>query len=876
MLGISIWGVGAAYAAPVQPRIAVSLDTGWRFKQGPQSATPAELTSPGFDDSSWEPVVVPHTWNRVGNEGLERSPLSNTFRGVSWYRLRFAAPAQARGRRAFLQFDAVSIVADVWLNGHYLGKHEGAFSRFRFDVTDAIDPAGPNLLVVRADNSRPEPGSSTDHVIPLSGDFFMFGGIYRDVSLIVTDPIHVDLMDFGGPGVYGQTVEPSAAAAVGSGTATATVRVTERITNDLRAARPIVVQTRIEDMAGTPVASDERRLRAAAGKTAVVDSTLHIDHPRLWRGVADPYLYRIVVTLRGPQGVVLDEVRQPLGLRTMRFDPDHGFFLNGERYRLVGASMHQDRPRKGWAISRSDQEQDFALLRELGGTAVRLAHYQHDQYSYDLADARGIVAWAEIPLVNQVAFDSGPASEALAANARQQLTELIRQNFNHPAIAVWSIANEINLRVNPGGGSSKPRSLLEELNTLAKKEDASRPTTLADCCEPTDVPEGQGPPAREEPRELAVGITDVIGYNRYFGWYRGTPEQFGPVIDEAHTRHPRLPIAISEYGAGAALTQHTDNPVGGRLNAHGRPHPEEVQTWYHEESWPQLRSRDYLWGVFIWNLFDFAVDTRQEGDLSDMNDKGLISYDRGVKKDAFYYYQANWSDTPVLHLTGRRYLDHPYGVTDVKAYSNAREAKLSVNGVEVGVAACSQGICRWPGVRLTPGLNTLVATARSAMGVPLKDQLEWTYAGVPSIVRIKAGDLAGAMSASGERYGPDAFFSGGEAREVRLDTEFYNTYRQGTFSYDIPVPNGTYQVTLKLLEPSENGTGKRLFDVRENGRAALSDVDVFALAGGKLKAVDRSFVARVTDGHLRIGFQPKTGPAVVSAIGIAPTAEGVE
>ena len=695
--------------APAEgPRNRVSLDHGWRFKQ---SGDLAGVESARFDATDWVTVDVPHTWNRLGNTGTERSPLSNTVQGIGWYRLKFPTPATTRGKRYFLEFDGVGNIAAVWLNGRYLGKHAGAFARFRFDATAAMAPAGgENLLAVKADNSRPQPGSSTANVIPLSGDFFVFGGIYRNVSLVVTDPVHVDMLDYGGPGVY--------ARAVSIAPQRATVQVTSRLVNDGAKPATVQVETTIENAAGKVVASATKpvSLPAAARANASANTvTLQVPKPRLWQGIKNPYLYRTVVILRAPDGTVLDRVIQPLGLRTLAFDPNKGFFLNGEHVFLHGASMHQDRPVKGWAICAADQEQDFDYLIDMGGNAVRLAHYQHDQRSYEVADERGIIVWAEIPLVNQVSFDGTPANAAFSANATQQLRELIRQNSNHPSIAVWSIANEVDLRQKQESGPAVSRALLESLNRVAKAEDPARFTTLADCCEPAP------------PRDGDVGITDLVGYNRYFGWYTGTFADFGPMLDAAHARHPNLPMAISEYGAGAALTQHTEDPAAVKIASHGRPHPEEYQDLYHEESWKTLQKRPYLWGVFIWNLFDFASDSRNEGDLTDMNDKGLVTYDRTVAKDAFYFYRANWSARPTLHLVGRRYVDRPRALVDVKAYSNAAQVRLSLNGADRGTAPCQQGVCIWHSVHLEPGLNDLRATATFGTA-QVTDSLQWRLA----------------------------------------------------------------------------------------------------------------------------------------------------
>ncbi|MEJ0024848.1 MAG: glycoside hydrolase family 2 TIM barrel-domain containing protein [Rhizomicrobium sp.] len=849
----------SARAAADEPRATLDLAQGWRFKQ---AGGLAGVEAGTFDDRTWSTVAVPHTWNRIGNAGTVRSPRSNSVQGVGWYRLRFAAPASARGRRAFLQFDGVGSVADVWLNGRYLGKHQGAFSRFRFDATDAIHPSGTNLLVVKADNSRPQPGSTTADVLPLAGDFFVFGGIYRNVSLIVTDAVHIDMMDFGGPGVY--------AHAVGIDGSTATVQIVARLANDGGPRKDVRAETTIEDAGGRVVATSSAAVDLTERAFANTEN-LRVAHPHLWQGVEDPYLYHVEVTLRAGNGAVLDRVSQPLGLRTMHFDADKGFLLNGRHVFLKGASHHQDRPMKGWAISHADQDEDFAILADMGANAVRLPHYQYDQYAYDLADRQGLVAWTEIPLVSEASLDGQAPSLDLAANARRQLTELIRQNFNHPSVALWSIANEIDLKTVKRSGPSKVGGLLHDLNDLAHREDPTRPTTLADCCEQPGGPE----------RNVVADVTDTLGYNRYFGWYYGKPADFGVLLDRAHLAHPQSPIGVSEYGAGAALTQHTDDPTGGPINPRGRPHPEEVQDWYHEKSWDQLEDRTYVWGVFIWNMFDFASVERQEGDLTDINEKGLVSYDRKTRKDAFYFYRALWNPRPTLHLVGRRYVDRPYGVIDVKAYSNAAAAHLWLNGRDAGTTPCAGGICLWPAVHLDPGHNTVLAKAEFA-GATVSDTLQWNYAGTPGIVRIKAGDLTGRVAADGSRYGSDLYFVGGEGRGINPpdtaekdriavaspDGALYDSFREGDFSYSIPVPDGRYRIAARFVEPSASAAGQRVFAVIVNGKTVLDHLDVFAAAGGKLKGLERTFEAQAVGGRIDIRFLPIKGKAVVSALAV--------
>ncbi|HTB88400.1 MAG TPA: glycoside hydrolase family 2 TIM barrel-domain containing protein [Steroidobacteraceae bacterium] len=868
----AIFSLWAPIGAAQEPRLATPLEAGWRFTQAPGLSG---VEAPAFDDARWSAVDVPHTWNRIGNEGAERSSLSNNVQGVGWYRLHFKPPRVAAGSRYFLQFDAVGAVAEVWLNGQYLGKHAGAFSRFRFDASSTINISGDNILAVKADNSRPQPGASTQDVIPLSGDFFVFGGIYRKVSLIVTRPVHVDLLDFGGPGLYARTLDINAAGA--------TVQLSGRVANDLKNPRRIAVEFAIEDAGGAVVTSRILKTTATRGSMAM-QTQLHVEHPQLWEGLKRPYLYRSTMVIRSDDGRILDRVSQPLGFRTVKFDPDRGFFLNGRPMFLKGASMHQDRPVKGWAISDADQRQDFDLLQDLGANAVRLAHYQHDQYSYELADARGIVVWAEIPLVNKVSFDGSPANAALTANAKQQLTELVRQNYNHPSIIVWSLGNEIDLTATQVKGPSRPTTLVRSLNELAKREDPSRATTLADCCEIGIPPHVAAQPPGET-REPIVGIADTVGYNRYFGWYTGQFSDFGVMLDEAHAHHASLPISVSEYGAGAALTQHTDDAEGGPINPHGRPHPEEYQNWYHEKSWAVLKPREYLWGAFVWNLFDFSSDSRQEGDLTDINEKGLVSYDRQTRKDAFYFYRANWSAQPTLHLVGRRYVDRAYAVTDVKAYSNAGQARLVLNGREIGYAPCSDGMCLWRSVKLSEGANELTATAQIS-GAAVMDSLRWSLSHSDRLVNIKAGDISGYTAEDGQRFGSDAYFVGGTAHGINPpdtpppnrvavladDGRMYDSFREGEFSYRIPLPNGRYRVRLKFVEPTATAPGERMFDVTANGVTQLHGFDVLNAAGGKLKGVDRLFDTGVDNGVLILAFQPRRGSALVSALSITPLA----
>jgi beta-galactosidase len=854
---VALCAPAAAFA-----RLAVDLTEGWRFSETAGDTTRSAVN---FDDSLWSKVDLPHTWNRVGKRAKSDATKEDTYSGAAWYRLAFAAPKSPKEGRYVLEFDGVGAIADVWLNGQFIGRHQGAFARFRFDVTSAIRASARNILAVRADNSLPGPHSPTASVIPLAGDFFVYGGLYRSVRLLVVPSLHIDLTDFGGPGVY--------AAAEDVSDASATIAMRVRLANDARTSKAASLALRIEDAQGHVVASDNRREILRGAMVQEVTQRFTVAHPHLWSGTSAPYLYRVVATLRDPQGVVLDEVGQPLGLRTMTFDADKGFFLNGKHLFLKGVGLHQSLAGKGWAMTCEDQKRDFDLVEDIGANAVRLAHYQHDQCSYTEADRRGLVVWAEIPLVSEASFDGAPASAALRANARQQLTELIRQNYNHPSIAMWSVANEVDLHATQTNGPSKAEPLVRDLVKLAKEEDPYRPTTLADCCEQASAPN----------RDVLVGLTDLVGYNRYFGWYYGEEADFGTMLDKAHLAHPGLPIGVSEFGAGAAFSQHSDEPTGGPLNAHGRPHPEEVQDTYHERSWKLIAQRPYVWGAFVWNLTDFPSADRAEGDLVDMNDKGLVSHDRTIRKDAYYFFRANWNRAPILHLVGSGYVDRPYAVLDVKAYSNAATAELSLNDVALGSTPCEAGVCVWKNVHLVPGRNDFKASATVA-GVPVMDAMEWQFRGRADSVRIKAGDLSGYTDLQGDRFGSDMYFMGGTGKGINPpdtpdksaiavaanDPRLYDSYREGRFTYRIPLPKGRYKVLLHFVEPRATQPGQRLFDVLADGMSVIHNLDVFARTGGRLRSYAQSFTATVRDHELVLDFLPRRGDALLSACEIEP------
>lgn len=661
--------------AAMDGRQQASLNEGWRFQKGDTADAPVVA----FDPKDWLKVTLPHTFN-----GADGADGGGYYRGPGWYRREFFTADGAAPGRYFLQFDGAALVADVYLNGQRVGRHEGGYAAFRFDVTARVRP-GRNVVAVRVDNS------ASPHIAPLGGDFTVFGGLYRGVSLIRTPLLHVDALDHGGPGVYATTVSMTPERA--------TVRVTTRVRNDAPAARRTRVTTRILDAEGGLVAQASSVKPLAAGATTPVEQTLTIDKARAWNGRKDPYLYAVAATVAGVEGGETDAVRVPLGLRTTRIDPDKGFFLNGEHLAVHGVNLHLDRPGVGLAVSDDDVAEDFRLMEAMGANGLRLVHFQHPAKAYDLADRAGLVVWTEIPFNSKVGYEP-----EFLANLEQQLRELIRQTYNHPSVVVWGLGNEVY------AADEATNQALAALHALAKAEDPSRPTVYAHCC--------------ASDTDRLTTHTDLIGYNRYYGWYPDKGETIGTWADGVHRETPGRAMAVSEYGAGASIL-HQQDPAR-RPETTAGFHPEHYQALYHEKNWRDLRDRPFIWASFVWVGFDFASDGRNEGDRPGVNDKGLVSHDRRTPKDAYYWYQANWTTEPMVYITHRRQVMRTAPRADIKVYSNRPEASLTVNGVAVGTAPVQDHVAVWPDVALRPGVNRIAVQAGVGAEARL-DAVEWVY-----------------------------------------------------------------------------------------------------------------------------------------------------
>ena len=589
----------------------ISLNPNWVFNK--QTEIPAALPT------DWEGVNLPHSWNAIdGQDGG-----NDYYRGTAIYAKTLARADLPVAERYYLEICGANASADVYVDGKELAHHDGGYSTWRVDITESL--AENSLLVIAVDNS------ANETVYPQMADFTFYGGIYRDVNLICVNQSHFDLDYYGGPGIM---VTPTINGV------NADVEVKVFLTNAKEGQR---VKYTIYDKEENVVATQE---------TAETTANFIIENVHLWHGRKDPYLYCCEAELM-EEGEVLDNICTRFGCRTFQIDPNNGFILNGEEYPLRGVSRHQDRWGIGNALLPEHHKEDMDLICEVGCTTIRLAHYQHDQYFYDLCDERGLVIWAEIPYISK----HMPTGRE---NTISQMKELITQNYNHPSIVVWGLSNEISI-----GGSND--DLLENhriLNDLCHQMDKTRLTTIAavSMCK------------MEDPY---LQIPDVVSYNHYFGWYGGDTSMNGPWFDKFHAMHPHIPIGCSEYGC-EALNWHTSDPRQG-------DYTEEYQAYYHEELIKQLFTRKYMWATHVWNMFDFGADARNEGGENGQNHKGLVTFDRKYKKDSFYAYKAWLSDEPFVHLCGKRYIDRVEDVTKITVYSNQPTVELFANGESLGV-----------------------------------------------------------------------------------------------------------------------------------------------------------------------------------------------
>ena len=616
----------------------ISLNAGWQFIKLPRGI-PVER-----ENLDWETVSLPHTWYR------EEDP----YHGLVLYRREIGVGKA--WKKAFLEFEGADQRCRVFVNGKEIGEHNGAYARFRFPVPEAALKSGELRIEALLDNRV-----SAD-VSPNFGDFTIFGGLYRNVNLLVTSEDHFDYCFYGTDGVIAR----AAVQDDGSG---------------LLALEPHVCTEREDACIVYTLTGPEGELAAESTAPAKESVSLRVPEPKLWNGKKAPELYTLRAELQ-IDGETADEAEIRVGFRTVSMSPDDGLRLNGEHIKLCGVAKHQDRAGVFSAVSREQIDEDFALIREIGANAIRLSHYQHPQHTYDRCDEDGLLCWAEVPMLKMT--ENG----ALYANIEQQLIELVLQNIHHPSIFCWGIQNEI--------GMFRDAPFMHEecrvLTALVKRLDPNRLVTAANLY-------------NVKPASQLNAITDMVGYNLYFGWYYGEMPDYSKYLDNYHAQRPEMPLGISEYGVDCNVKLHSETP---RV----KDYSEEFQALWHETVYPVLQSKDYLWGSFIWNMFDFSSDRRSEGGVKYINGKGLVSHDRTLRKDAFYYYKAKWSAEPFVHLCARRFVKRCRETVDVKVYTNQNAVTLFVNGAERETLSNNgNGTVLFRDVALEPGENRLKAVS---------------------------------------------------------------------------------------------------------------------------------------------------------------------
>ena len=659
-----------------------SFNSGWSFKKAPAEKELA-INAPKWD-KGWSEVEIPHTWN-----AKDMQVQANSFyEGAAYYKKQYFFPAELKDKRVFLRFEGVGSCAEVFVNGMLATSHKGGYSAFACEISPLLKAGEENEIIVKADNkSRPD-------VIPVNHNLFgVYGGIYRPVWLVVTEPYNISVTDCASPGVYITQKNVSKKQA--------DVKVKVKLDNGTLQPAPVTLQNTIYDQEGKQVATHSQSFELSAQGEQAYESSFTIKKPTLWQGRENPYLYKGVSRLI-KDGQVIDEMVQPLGLRKYEIVAGKGFYLNGEKYPMYGVTRHQDWWGLGSALKNENHDFDLATIMDVGATTVRFAHYQQSDYLYSRCDSLGLIIWAEIPFVNRV---TGQEAE----NCRNQLREMIRQSFNHPSIYVWGLHNEV---YQP---HQYTKELTQSLHDLAKTEDPDRYTVSVN---------GYG--HMEHPVNL---VADIQGMNRYFGWYEKKIQDIKPWVENLEKEYPHQKLMLTEYGADANLNHQTEY-LGDALNWTKEFYPETFATKTHEYQWSVIAAHPYIIASYLWNTFDFCAPMWVRGGVPARNMKGLVTFDRKIKKDSYFWYKANWSKEPVLYLTQRRNWDREKKETSVTVYSNIGTPKVYLNGKELtgireGYTPVHYII---DNITLDMGKN-IVKTVVVKNGKTYEDEIEWVYNG---------------------------------------------------------------------------------------------------------------------------------------------------
>lgn len=844
--------VPSSVAVGLRTRVTINQD--WKFLA--EDAPGAE--QPGFKDTRWQKIDLPHTWNN--EDTLDDSP--GYRMGVGWYRKEIKLNSKLKGKRLFLFFEGANQIADVFINGRLAGRHQGGYTAFVFDITSFVRlnaVSNENIIAVKVDNH-----SNEDIPPSPAADFNLYGGIYRDVWLVATDSVHFAMLDHASTGIYVDTPNVSAGNAI--------ARVRGAVTNSSDRPRQLRVLNTVVDVQGQRIASVESSVSAEAGaEVGFQSANLLIRNPRLW-SPDSPYLYSLQTQLFDGESL-LDEVRNPLGLRWFSFHPDQGFYLNGEPYKLRGINRHQDYPGLGNAMPNELQVKDLETIKDMGLNCVLLVHYPQDPVVLETADRLGLLVWEELPVVREIS-----TSKEFADNSRAMLTEMIRQHYNHPAIIMWCLMNEVflKLRVEPGY-VPKVVALARALDELAHREDPARATVISANrpYDNSDIYNASG----------LLSIPQVVGWHMYFGWYYGDFEGFGKFLDDEHRRFPKRNLFVSEYGADSDARIHSLKPMRDDQST-------EWARLYHESYLPQIESRSFLAGSAVWAQNDFGSEARGES-MPHVNTKGVAAFNRRPK-DIYYFYQANFSSVPVLHIATRDWLRRtgagPTVIQPIEVYTNLPAVELFANQKSLG--SKSVGPTRrasWD-VPFEDGQNALEAKGQAG-GQALTDRVELHFAYRSNTLTdprfpfrelaVNVGSTAQYIDAGGRVWEADQPYAreawgctgGDPVRTNRnilgsADDPLYQSFRQGLTACRFDVADGRYEVELRFTEHYFQQPGERVFSVAINGNPLIANLDLVKERGA-LRAEARMFQVNATQSQgVTIQFNASSGEAVLSAVRI--------
>lgn len=666
-------GLNCVLQAQKLGRTIVPLNSNWNFTKAPKNGNEKEF--------NWSKVTIPHTWN-----DKDMSKGKDFYEGEAYYKKTLFAPKDWKNKKVFIKFEGVGQVARLYVNNRFVGEHKGSYAAFVFDVSYDLKLGEENKILVKVNNT------ARKDIIPVNHFLFgIYGGIYRPVSLIITDKLHISTTDYASPGVYIKQKNVSVKKV--------DLEIEVKLENGYEISKSITFNTSIYNQKGEKVISRNSKIKASPQGRKSVFQMIPFSNPHLWQGKNDPYLYKVEVSLLDPEGKVIDAVTQPLGVRKFEIISGKGFLLNGKKYPMYGVCRHQDWLGSGNALQNWQHDKDLEIIDEMGATTIRFAHYQQSEYLYSQCDSKGFVIWVEIPFVNKISGEE-------AANAKLQMEELVKQNFNHPSIYTWGLHNEVYTKTPADYGAV----LTRDLNEIAKKIDPDRYTVSVNGYGHLDHPINMN--------------ADIQGINRYYGWYEGKTEDLKPWVDGLKKEYPKYDVILAEYGAGGNM-EHQVEIAPKSVPYNSQFFPEVYETRFHEIQWGIIEKQDYLVASYIWNMFDFGLPLWSRGGVPARNHKGLVGFDRKQKKDAFYWYKANWNPEPMVFISGKKAVKRTNKITDIHVYCNTNNVELRVNGRKQ--ANMIKGETRvhyiFKDVKLKKGKNTI--TARAGSNKNLKDTVKW-------------------------------------------------------------------------------------------------------------------------------------------------------